>query len=63
MEFLNLVIEEGPQVLILMGPFVDTNNDLVESGDILLQNEPLDYQELFITFVQVVKTHLKVFII
>ena len=58
--FLDLVNSVKPHLLFLLGPFVDINNSIIQSGIIKINDQYVDYEELFQTFMQLIWTSLEV---
>lgn len=60
-ELMELVRRDRPHVLILMGPFLDVSNQVIESGDISYKNpatqalEYLDYDQIFKLLMQFIR--------
>jgi DNA polymerase alpha subunit B len=63
-ELMELVRRDRPHALILMGPFLDVSNQVVESGDISYKHpntetvEYLDYEQLFKLLMQFIRDEL-----
>lgn len=56
---LQQVKEVKADYLILFGPFIDEKNQFFQSGEILIDNKYLTYEEMFTAFLDLIMKELK----
>ena len=54
-DFINVVIEQKPDVVILMGPFVDVRQESVKLGQMMMEDggleQVVDYETIFSQYI------------